>query len=134
MEAQILSVNQKLLDTIFLQNSTRSDVRWIKNFFIRLIMQTSFVYILLCSDKTYYTGVTENVYKRFDEHQDGKYFGSYTFSRRPLQLVYFCQFMDIEQAIIFEKKIKKWSQAKKLALIEGRYEDLPNLAKKNFGR
>ena len=134
MEAQILSVNQKLLDTIFLQNSTRSDVRWIKNFFIRLIMQTSFVYILLCSDKTYYTGVTENVYKRFDEHQEGKYFGSYTFSRRPLQLVYFCQFMDIEQAIIFEKKIKKWSQAKKLALIEGRYEDLPNLAKKNFGR
>ena len=134
MEAQILSVNQKLLDTIFLQNSTRSDVRWIKNFFIRLIMQTSFVYILLCSDKTYYTGVTENVYKRFDEHQDGKYFGSYTFSRRPLQLVYFCQFMDIEQAIIFEKRIKKWSQAKKLALIEGRYEDLPNLAKKNFGR
>ncbi|WP_445431171.1 GIY-YIG nuclease family protein [Chryseobacterium indoltheticum] len=97
-------------------------------------MQTSFVYILLCSDKTYYTGVTENVYKRFDEHQDGKYFGSYTFSRRPLQLVYFCQFMDIEQAIVFEKKIKKWSQAKKLALIEGRYEDLPNLAKKNFGK
>ncbi|WP_185114149.1 MULTISPECIES: GIY-YIG nuclease family protein, partial [unclassified Chryseobacterium] len=32
-------------------------------------MQISFVYILLCSDKTYYTGVTENVYKRFDEHQ-----------------------------------------------------------------
>ena len=42
--------------------------------------------------------------------------------------------MDIEQAIAFEKKIKKWSQAKKIALIEGRYEDLPNLAKKNFKR
>lgn len=40
--------------------------------------------------------------------------------------------MDIEQAIIFEKKIKKWSQAKKLALIEERFEDLPNLAKKKF--
>ncbi len=95
-------------------------------------MKTSFVYILLCADNTYYTGVTENVYKRFDEHQEGKYFGSYTYIRRPVQLVYFCMFTDIEQAIIFEKKIKKWSQAKKQALIEGRYEDLPNLAKKNF--
>ena len=51
-------------------------------------------------------------------------------NRRPLKLVYFCNFMDIEQAINFEKKIKKWSQAKKKALIEGRFEDLPNLAKK----
>ncbi|WP_312768994.1 GIY-YIG nuclease family protein [Epilithonimonas sp.] len=95
-------------------------------------MLLSYVYILECSDGTYYTGVTENVYKRLDEHQDGKHFGSYTFSRRPLQLVYFCQFMDIEQAIVFEKKIKKWSKAKKLALIEGRFSDLPNLAKKKF--
>ncbi len=97
-------------------------------------MQTSYVYILHCSDDTYYTGVTANVYKRFDEHQDGKHFGSYTYSRRPVQLVYYCHFMDIEQAIVFEKKIKKWSQAKKLALIEGRYEDLPNLAKKKFNK
>lgn len=36
-------------------------------------MKTSFVYILLCADNTYYTGVTENVYKRFDEHQEGKF-------------------------------------------------------------
>ena len=60
--------------------------------------------------------------------------GTYTHSRRPVQLVYFCQFMDIEQAIEFEKKIKKWSKAKKQALIEGRFDDLPNLAKKNFKR
>lgn len=102
------------------------------NLNLLLNMQTSFVYILHCSDNTYYTGVTENVYKRFDEHQDGKYFGSYTYSRRPVQLVYFNQFTNIEQAIAFEKRVKKWSQAKKLALIEGRYEDLPNLAKKKF--
>ena len=95
-------------------------------------MKTSFVYILLCADNTYYTGITENVYKRFGEHQDGKNFGSYTYNRLPVQLVYFCVFTDIEQAILFEKKIKKWSKAKKLALIEGRYEDLPNLAKKKF--
>ncbi|MEZ4786462.1 MAG: GIY-YIG nuclease family protein [Flavobacterium haoranii] len=95
-------------------------------------MQTSYVYILKCSDGTYYTGVTENVYKRFDEHQEGIYFGSYTFYRRPVQLVYYSSFTNIEIAIEFEKKIKKWSQAKKEALIEGRYNDLPNLSKKNF--
>ncbi|AQX11049.1 hypothetical protein BAX94_14530 [Elizabethkingia meningoseptica] len=95
-------------------------------------MKTSFVYILLCSDNTYYTGVTENVFRRFDEHQDGKYFGSYTYNRRPVSLVYYSTFTDIEQAILFEKKIKKWSQAKKEALINEQYEELPNLAKKKF--
>lgn len=95
-------------------------------------MQTSFVYILKCSDNTYYTGITENVYKRYEEHQSGKHFGSYTFNRRPVSLEYYCSFTNIEIAIEFEKKIKKWSKAKKEALIEGRFEDLPNLSKKNF--
>ncbi len=95
-------------------------------------MQLSFVYILLCSDNTYYTGVTNDVFRRFEEHQNGCNPKSYTFSRRPLNLIYFTSFIDINQAISFEKRIKKWSQAKKLALIEGRYEDLPNLSKKNF--
>ncbi|OPB88932.1 GIY-YIG nuclease family protein [Elizabethkingia ursingii] len=95
-------------------------------------MKTSFVYILLCSDNTHYTGVTEDVFRRFDEHQDGKYFGSYTYNRRPVVLVYYVIFSDIKEAILFEKKIKKWSKAKKEALINGQYEDLPNLAKKKF--
>jgi len=76
--------------------------------------------------------VSSNVFK-LEEHQEGKHFGSYTFSRRPVSLVYYAHFMDIEQAITFEKKIKKWSRAKKQSLIDGRFEDLPNLAKKNFG-
>ena len=92
----------------------------------------SYVYILRCADGTYCTGVTNNVYIRFDEHQDGKHSGSYTFSRRPVELVFYEQFTDITVAITFEKKIKKWSKAKKEALIEGRYKDLPNLARKNF--
>ena len=95
-------------------------------------MQSSYVYILLCNDGTFYTGVTNNLDKRVEEHQEGKYFGSYTYDRRPVQLVFYSHFMDIEIAIEFEKKIKKWSHAKKLALIEGRFEDLPNLAKKKF--
>ncbi|WP_300675691.1 GIY-YIG nuclease family protein [Soonwooa sp.] len=95
-------------------------------------MQNSYVYILLCSDDSFYVGVTSDVYQRLMEHQEGKHFGSYTYSRRPVTLVYYCEFTDINLSISFEKKIKKWSKAKKQALIDGRFDDLPNLAKKNF--
>ena len=97
-------------------------------------MQVSYVYILKCSDNTYYTGVTNDIFRRFNEHQDGINTKCYTYFRRPLKLVFYTQFMDIQQAICFEKKLKKWSQAKKEALIEGRYEDLPNLSRKKFNK
>ncbi len=95
-------------------------------------MQLSFVYILLCKDNTYYVGVTNDVFRRFEEHCKGIHPNSYTFNRRPLELVFYASFTSIQIAIEKEKQIKKWSQNKKLALIEGRFEDLPNLAKKNF--
>ena len=95
-------------------------------------MRLSYVYILLCSDNTYYVGVTSNLEKRIEEHILGKYYESYTHRRRPVQLVYYTSFTDIVIAIEYEKKIKKWSKQKKLALIEGRYGDLPNLSKKKF--
>ncbi|MFA5555617.1 MAG: GIY-YIG nuclease family protein [Flavobacteriaceae bacterium] len=95
-------------------------------------MKLSYVYILLCSDNTYYVGVTSNLEKRIEEHILGKHYESYTYSRRPLELVYYTTFTDIVIAIEYEKKIKKWSKQKKLALIEGRYDDLPNLSKKEF--
>ena len=95
-------------------------------------MQISWVYILQCSDNTFYVGVTSNLEKRMEEHSSGKHTESYTYKRRPVELVYFTTFTDINIAIEFEKKIKKWSQQKKIALIEGRYENLPNLSKKNF--
>ncbi|GGE25616.1 GIY-YIG nuclease family protein [Psychroflexus planctonicus] len=91
-----------------------------------------FVYVLKCSDKTYYTGITSNLDKRLNEHQSGKYFGSYTFSRRPIHLVYYAAFTDVNRAIEAEKKIKKWSKAKKEALINNEFDKLPNLAKKKF--
>jgi len=97
-------------------------------------MKTSYVYILKCSDNSYYTGVTSNLNKRLIEHKSGKYSKSYTFNRRPLELVFFLEFNDINIAIDFEKKIKKWSRAKKEALINGEFEKLPNLAKKKFSK
>ena len=47
-------------------------------------------------------------------------------------MVYYCEFTEPDLAIEFEKRIKKWSQVKKVALINGNYEKLPNLAKKRF--
>jgi len=95
-------------------------------------VKQSFVYILECSDGTFYTGVTSNLEKRVFEHKKGKHQDSYAFTRRPLKLVFFCEFTDINMAIEKEKQIKKWSQAKKGALIRGDYLALPNLAKKKF--
>lgn len=95
-------------------------------------MKLSYVYILKCSDESYYTGVTSNLEKRLLEHNVGKFQGSYTFYRRPVELVFYCEFTNIEIAFEVEKQIKKWSRAKKEALINDDYEKLPNLAKKKF--
>lgn len=95
-------------------------------------MKISYLYILECSDGSYYTGMTANLERRMEEHESGKNKDSYTYSRRPVKLVFYTDFTDINLAIEFEKQIKKWSRAKKKALIEERYDDLINLAKKKF--
>ena len=89
-----------------------------------------YVYILTCSDNSYYTGFTSDVYKRLEEHNAGKHPTSYTYSRRPVLLSYIAEFTNPEIGISWEKQIKKWSRAKKKALINGEYDRLPNLAKK----
>lgn len=76
-----------------------------------------FVYILECSDKTLYVGVTNDYERRFDEHQNGINKNSYTYRRRPLKLLYVERFSQIEHAIAFEKQVKGWSKKKKLMYI-----------------
>ena len=95
-------------------------------------MITYYVYILKCSDDTYYTGITSNLDKRLNDHNSGIYRDSYTSSRRPLILEFYAEFTNVEIAIEWEKKIKGWSRRKKQALIEGDYELLIRLAKKCF--
>ncbi|PHQ28649.1 GIY-YIG nuclease family protein [Leeuwenhoekiella nanhaiensis] len=95
-------------------------------------MEIYSVYILKCRDKTYYTGITSNLWDRIEQHKSGRYKNSYTYSRRPIELVYYCEFTEPDIAIEFEKKIKNWPQVKKEALISGKYQKLPNLAKKRF--
>ena len=103
-------------------------------------MKSSFVYILLCADGTYYTGVTSNLEKRLAEHKSSKNIGSYVSKRLPIKLVYYEHFMDINQAIEWEKRIKKRSQKKKESLINDNWERLKEFSRcqnksshENFG-
>jgi putative endonuclease len=109
--------------------NTRTDV---SGYFLTLTMRISYVYILRCSDNTYYTGVTSNLTKRLAEHEFGLHVDSYTYKRRPVELKFYAEFTDINLAIQTEKQIKKWSKAKKEALINNEFNKLPNLAKKRF--
>ena len=91
-------------------------------------MYTYYVYILKCSDNSYYTGITNNLERRIREHNAGINKGCYTYNKRPLNLVFQQEFNDVIQAIYFEKKIKGWTRAKKKALIDGDWDMLQILA------
>ena len=97
-------------------------------------MKQSYVYILKCSDDSYYTGVTSNLSARMFKHNSGFYPDCYTTNKRPLELVFYCEFTDINLAIAKEKQIKKWSRAKKEALINENYATLATLAKKELDK
>ena len=94
-------------------------------------MKTGYIYILECSDGTYYTGSTTDLERRVQQHQSGEG-AQYTRRRRPVKLIYFEEFDRIDAAFYREKQIQAWSRNKKQALIGGRLEDLPELAKKRF--
>ncbi len=66
------------------------------------------------------------------EHMEAVDPTSYTAKRLPLELQFYAEFSSPYVALEKERQIKSWSKAKKLALIEGRIEELPNLAKKKF--
>jgi putative endonuclease len=91
-------------------------------------MRYYYVYILKCFDNSYYTGVTNDIDRRFNEHQNGENTSCYTFKRRPLILVYCEKFLDVNQAIAFEKQVKGWSRKKKEAIINDSWEKLKELS------
>lgn len=86
------------------------------------------VYILKCSDGSYYTGVTNDLDKRLYEHQTGLNPTAYTHRRRPVELVFHQDFNDVNQAIDFEKQVKGWSRKKKEAIMAGDWALLRPLA------
>jgi len=75
-----------------------------------------FVYIILCSDNSYYIGTTDNIDRRFRDHQKGNG-GAYTRSHKPLKVVYIEECINKSSALKRELQLKKWSRSKKAALI-----------------
>lgn len=94
-------------------------------------MSKGFTYILECADGSFYTGSTKNLEKRLSEHKIG-IGANYTKTRLPVELVYYEEYSRIDEAFYREKQIQGWSRRKKLALMEGKSELLPKLAKKVF--
>jgi putative endonuclease len=86
------------------------------------------VYILECRTGKYYTGVTSDLDGQEWEHENGAHDG-FTKRNGPCTLVWHGYFQDMTQAIRFEKQVKGWRREKKRALIEGRFEDLPELSR-----
>lgn len=72
-------------------------------------MKSYYVYIVKCKDKSYYTGITNDLQKRVWEHNEGLTEDSYTFNKRPVVLVFSEVFKNVHDAISAEKRFKGWS-------------------------
>ncbi len=92
------------------------------------VTEGAYLYILLCADGRLYIGRTRtSLEMRLAQHNDGT-FGGYTLARRPVKLVYSEWFERITNAIENERRLKKWSRAKKEALIRGDFGALQALS------
>jgi predicted GIY-YIG superfamily endonuclease len=87
-----------------------------------------YCYIVECADGSYYVGSTWDLEGRIWEHNNSPMGAAYTRKRRPVTLVWAADFESIAEAFDFEKRVQGWSRAKRQALIEGRWTDLPALS------
>lgn len=86
------------------------------------------LYILQCIDDSLYTGVTRDLDRRLRQHRSGQ--GAlYTQTKGPVRLVYREHYLTQREALVRESQIKRWTRAKKLALIEHRPKRLRELAR-----
>ena len=88
-----------------------------------------FTYMLECSDGSFYVGSTWDLGQRVSQHMEGKG-ATYTRRRRPVRLVWAEEFERVDEAYAMEKRVQGWGREKRIALIEGRYDDLPALARR----
>jgi len=95
---------------------------------------SGYVYLVECSDGSYYVGSTRNVERRVSEHNHAPVAAEYTRRRRPVVLVWSAECEHVGHAYALEKQIQGWSRAKRRALIEGRYDDLPALSRGRTSR
>ena len=91
-----------------------------------------YVYMLRCSDSSYYAGHTNDLEHRLAAHERGAIEG-YTLLRRPVELVFSDQFSTRQEAFYRERQIKGWSRAEKEALIKGDWDGLVELSDRSSG-
>lgn len=88
------------------------------------------VYILECSDGSYYTGSTDDINRRLWQHEQGVESSSYTSSRRPVKLVWTSEeTQHYYDALRWERQIKGWSRVKKQALIRKEFGMIHEIVK-----
>ena len=86
------------------------------------------MYILECSNGSFYTGSTQNIEARLEQHQQGQG-ADFTSKHLPVKLVYQEEYERIDEAFSREKQVQGWSRVKKLALIQEKFDQLPALSK-----
>ncbi len=91
----------------------------------------AWVYILECADGSYYVGSTTDLERRVSQHQMGEG-AEYTKPRRPVRVVWAAEFDRIDEAFAFEKPVQGCSRRKRRALIELRFDSLPELASRSW--
>lgn len=88
------------------------------------------VYILECSDGSYYTGTAADMSHRLLQHEQGAVSSSYTYGRRPVKLVWTSDETEhYSEALRWERQIKGWSRAKKQALIRNDFVAIHEIVK-----
>ena len=91
-------------------------------------MKYYYVYILKCSDSSYYTGLTNNIERRIKEHKIKLNPQSFTSRYNVNILVYYETFQYINDAIDREKQLKKWNRQWKINLIEEENKEWKDLS------
>lgn len=86
------------------------------------------VYILRCSDESFYVGITQDLDARLKAHNDGQG-AAYTFKRRPVSLVYWERYESNTQGVARERQLKRWSRSKKQALVSADLQKLKYLSR-----
>lgn len=83
-----------------------------------MISKDWYVYLLLCDQKTFYIGITDNFIERLKAHKNKQSIFTRKFSE--LRLMYCEKYSTKHQAVMREKQLKGWSRAKKQMLINGK--------------
>jgi predicted GIY-YIG superfamily endonuclease len=92
-----------------------------------------YVYILRCADDSFYVGSARDLHERVNAHNTGRG-AAYTFKHRPVHLVYSESFETGTAALSRERQLKRWSHAKKQALVDGDVQGLKDRGKSRSAR